>query len=146
MAAYIDSSFLLSIILGQNEPDNLENFWHANPVRVSSLLLDAECLIALRRLAGQNEKTITRKWLPEKQKSLNTLLEEISRKSITKTTIEILQDRKSLSRCRTLDAIHIATALEFRAHADENITICTLDTRMAAIASKNGFDLYPKSR
>jgi hypothetical protein len=47
------------------------------------------------------------------------------------------------STCRTRDAIHLATALQFRPIVEGSLEIVTLDTRMRRVAGKLRFEVRP---
>ena len=52
MPTYYDSSFLLAPLLGQAPGDALARLWDQETARVSSVILEAECVTALRRAAA----------------------------------------------------------------------------------------------
>ena len=49
----------------------------------------------------------------------------------------------ALGECRTLDALHLATALELRSRWGGAMAICSLDAEMLATAGHLGFELLP---
>jgi len=51
MALYIDTSFLLAVIL--QEQAALVAIWEQDEVRIKSILLHAECMVTLRRLGRE---------------------------------------------------------------------------------------------
>ena len=57
---------------------------------------------------------------------------------------EIVEQERRLVRCRSLDAIHLATALHLQAEIDEPLTICSYDIRMRETAHELGFEVLPK--
>ena len=42
---------------------------------------------------------------------------------------------------RTLDAIHLATGLEWRGHREPSLSFATHDTKLAGVAAAFGFDV-----
>ncbi len=56
---------------------------------------------------------------------------------------EIVRGTSDLSDCRTLEAIHLVTALYFQPHHDEPINVVTLDRRMREVATRLGFTILP---
>ena len=144
MATYIDSSFLLSILLEQNESLKAIKIWKNDDVRVSSILLQAECIITLRRISDIQKKTLPDNWLEEKEVELKNLLQEVTIKIFDKSILDIIDLKKSLSGCRTLDAIHLASAMEFKDNFGGNFFICSYDINMRDISKKIGFKILPK--
>jgi hypothetical protein len=54
----------------------------------------------------------------------------------------IIYNTAALAKCRTLDAIHIATALDIRKNNnDENINLYSFDMDMRTLALEFGFTL-----
>ena len=144
MATYIDSSFLLSILLEQNESLKAIDIWKNDDARVSSILLQAECIITLRRTFDNQKNILPDNWLEEKEIELKNLLQEVTKKIIDKSIVDVIELKKDLSGCRTLDAIHIATAMEFKDNFGGNFFICSYDKNMRDISKKIGFNILPE--
>ena len=102
MALYIDTSFLLAII--RQELAALVAIWEQDEVRISSILLHAESLLTLRRL-GREADT---------ERMLEELISEVSLRTVDAGIIGVLASEAYLAGCRTLDALHLAIALDFR--------------------------------
>ncbi len=64
-------------------------------------------------------------------------------KRIDDDILDIIRKNAFLANCRSLDAIHVATALYFKPYQDEPIQIVTLDSRMRETAGKAGFTVLP---
>ena len=111
MASYIDSSFLLSIILEENLSSRTINVWQNEDIRVSSILLRAECIITLRRIHFNYKNKLPETWLKEKEIELKNLLQEVTLRIFDKSILDIIEIKKVLSNCRTLDAIHLVVYL-----------------------------------
>jgi predicted nucleic acid-binding protein len=69
--------------------------------------------------------------------------ESISFKIMDASIEDLVRRTPTLSDCRALDAIHLATALYFKNNLDEEIGIVTFDRRMAVLARKLGFSVFP---
>ena len=91
MACYIDSSFLLSLLLEQSLPDKIYQIWKNDNIRFSSLILNAECLIALRRINKFSSIKLPKNWLSLKEIELNTLLNEINMILFDNSILEIIK-------------------------------------------------------
>jgi hypothetical protein len=60
-------------------------------------------------------------------------------KHIDETIESIIFHEPVLAECRSLDAIHLATAVFFQKYTSRPLLIATLDTRMRETAMKLGF-------
>lgn len=78
-----------------------------------------------------------------KEKELYNLLEEVNIRILDENITEYIKLKKELSKCRTLDAIHMATVLEFKDNIEADIKVCTRDERMKKLASKMHFIVLP---
>jgi predicted nucleic acid-binding protein len=114
MLAYFDSSVLLAIILAEKRSAEAAAYWQKADLRFSSFLLKIETLVVLRRLFAQHKKKLGQVWLTVKTNALNRYLEEVNYKPVDEKIEKEIYLRKDLSHCRALDAIHLATALNFR--------------------------------
>ena len=143
MIIYIDSSFLLSILFQEETYEESKKTWQGYNYRVSSLLLESECLVTLRRFYVNNAPTLEKNWLSIKEKELYDLLDEVNIRIFDENITEYIKLKEDLSNCRTLDAIHLATAMEFKDNSGTDISICTYDKRMRKAARKLNFSVLP---
>jgi predicted nucleic acid-binding protein len=131
--AYLDSSVLLRVVLGQS---NALPEWQAIEGGVVSALVEVECLRTLDRLRlseglSDNEIAVRR--------------EVVYRLLDTAEMIE--PTRPVLSRAAqplptalgTLDAIHLATALLWREQGHPDLVMATHDEALATAAKASGF-------
>jgi len=142
-ALYVDSSFLLAIILRESGKNGYVEEWERAQFRGSSILLEAEGLATLRRAFRGASSKLPSDWLEKKQAELGKLLEEVSLRTVDAAIIQSIRNKQELSGCRTLDALHLATALEFRKSSDDPITVCTLDREMRKLSKKLEFAAFP---
>jgi predicted nucleic acid-binding protein len=133
MPAYFDSSVLVSLLVGDGQAKRAQELWHGEIERVSSILLDIECTTVLRRL----RQTSRQGGIDRAEERLVLALEEIALKPLDEDIAEVVRSTPDLSGCRTLDAVHLATALYFRT-ADPDLRVCTFDARMAEVAGRVG--------
>ncbi len=135
MPAYFDASVLLSLVIGDAHAEQARALWHNELERVSSILVDVECRTALRRVPQAS-------WIEAQRtdalQRLELALDEITIKPLDEDVAALVRSTPDLSGCRTLDAVHVATALFFRA-ADAELRLCTFDQRMAVVAARLGF-------
>lgn len=113
MVAYFDSSFLLSILLDEDTKTEAYSLWKGAEIRVSSILLKIETIIVLRRAYDHFKSQLSTNWLTQKTLELDEYLKEVNYRLLDEEIEQSIRLRKDLSKCRALDAIHIATALDF---------------------------------
>ena len=132
MIAYIESSVVLRLVLGQ--PGTLAE-WRSLDGGVASALVEVECLRTLDRLRlaeGLREQELARR-----RETVYRMLE----------TLEVVEPtRPVLTRAAqplpvvlgTLDAIHLATALAWREATETELAFATHDARLATAARALG--------
>ena len=132
MNAYVDSSVLLRVLLGQR---GALAEWRSIRLGVASALVEVESLRTLDRLrlAGR----ITTEQLAERRESVFRLVEEM----------EVVEPRMIVSRrasqpfptpLGTLDAVHLSTALLWQQTRGEEIVMATHDAALATAARASG--------
>lgn len=145
MVRYYDSSIILAGILGQKPHDLIVSLWDPVEIRLSSILIKMECLIAIRRTGAMQDLPQDGPWCRERIRLLEPYLEELDSKRIDDEILEIIKETPSLSNCRSVDAIHVATALYFKPYHEGPIEMVTLDGRMRETAKKAGFTVLPST-
>ena len=132
--AYFDSSVLLAILLEEERQEEAYQYW-LNSVKVSSILLRIETIIGLRRIHAINKNRLENDWLNKKTKILEEYFSEMNFMILDSAVEREIFFRKELARCRSLDAIHIATALQFREmNNNEDTFLYTFDKTMHSLA------------
>jgi predicted nucleic acid-binding protein len=134
MLSYFDSSILLSILLNEQRQDEAYLLWKNSEIKVSSILLRIETIVTLRRIYEQNKSKLDENWLGKKTKELEEYLNEINYLIIDDRIERAIYSRKELSNCKTLDAIHVSTALQYREISEDNINLYTFDVPMNNLA------------
>ena len=133
MIAYVDSSVLLRVILG--EATRLKE-WDEIETSVASAVVEIECLRTLDRF-----RLLRRLSDDEIVDWRDVLYRLMARTSI----VEV--DRSVVARAsqpfttilRTLDAIHLASALVWREQSEADLTMATHDAALALAARSYGF-------
>lgn len=141
--AYFDSSVLLTVLLGEPRAEEASKLWLEYEEKVSSILMEAECLNGLRRYAARVGKKIPPKWLEEKSIFLAESLSDLTAKHVDGEILSVIKAERRLSDCRTLDALHVATALYFKSKNEESLALVSFDDRMRETAKKLGLDVLP---
>ena len=132
MIAYVDSSVLLRILLGQR--GKLRQ-WKAIERGVASALVEVECLRTLDRLRLRSE--ISDQDLAVRRETVYRLTEEME---IVEPSSAILNRAANPlpTPLGTLDAIHLATALVWREVRNEDLVLATHDVALATAARASG--------
>lgn len=141
MIVYLDSSVILSLLFEESTLSNSIEIWKKSEIRVSSILLEAECKITIKRTHEHNKKKLDKFWKEKRLSELDRLLEEIHLKNIDSTTIENIDKEDILSGCRTLDALHLSTAIELQKELGENLFIFSYDKEFNKVAKQLGFKI-----
>ena len=132
MIAYVDSSVLLRVILGQR--DALKE-WSRVSQGVASALAEVECLRTLDRLRlGEN---IADAVIAERREAVYRLLEAMDVVEISHPILSRASQPLPTA-LGTLDAIHLATALLWKERAGKTLTMATHDTALALAAKASG--------
>ena len=132
MNAYLDSSVILRVVLGQ--PGRWEE-WPSVTLGIGSGLVEVECLRTLDRLrlAG----ALSDEELAVRRETVYRLLEEME--LVEPTTPVLRRAAQPLAvPLGTLDAIHLATALLWRETRGLNLVMATHDAALATAARAHG--------
>ena len=132
MIAYLDSSVVLRVILGQRDKLRV---WKTIERGVVSALVQVECLRTLDRLrlrAGLSDED-----LAERRQAVFRIIEETE---VVEPSMVVLDRaaRPFPTELGTLDAIHLATALMWREAREEEIIMATHDRALGTAAKASG--------
>ncbi len=135
MLTYFDSSVILAILLDENRKVEALRLWTNANIRVSSILLRLETLTVLRRTYEHNKEKLPSLWLSKKINELDEYLQEINIRIIDEDIEKIMKLKKEVAKCKTLDAIHIATAIEFsKLVRQKEFMLISFDKEMISLA------------
>ncbi|MDR2579365.1 MAG: type II toxin-antitoxin system VapC family toxin [Fibromonadaceae bacterium] len=141
--AYFDSSLLMSILLEEDRECEAKNIWESYKIKISSILLKIETNISLLRFYNRQENKYDEIWLANKKVKLRELLGDVFLHDITEEFAESMIRNSSLAKCKSLDAIHLATALNAQSNPNnKSICICSFDKNMLSIAKQLGFKTF----
>ena len=132
MIAYLDSSVILRIVLGQ--PHTLKE-WRSIARGVASALAEVECLRTLDRLRlaeGLEEAEIA-----VRRESVYRILEAMEMVDVTRPVLSRASNPLGTT-LGTLDAIHLATALLWREYNGADMVMATHDEALAMAARASG--------
>lgn len=140
MLYYFDSSVLLAILLDEKRKASALSLWNTASVRVSSILIKLETITVIRRTFEHNKQKLESSWLTKKSQELEEYLQEVNFRIVDEDIEKIIFLRKELGRCRTLDAIHVATAMEMSEIVPaEEFFFFTFDKEMNKLARSMKF-------
>lgn len=134
MIAYLESSVILRLVLGQG---GAWREWRALEGAATSALTEVECLRTLDRLRlaeGIAEGTIA-----ERRSVVYDLLRRLTMIELSRPVLNRASQPLPLA-LRTLDALHLASALEWREHVGDDVVLATHDARLGAAARALGLD------
>ena len=135
MIAYVDTSVLLRVVLGQ--PDRLAA-WGDIQQAVTSAITEVECLRSLDRRHLQG--LLPASEYPQRRALACRLLERMDRVSVSPAVLRRAADPFPTP-LGTLDALHLATALLW-GHGQGALPVMTThDTQLATAARAMGFDV-----
>jgi predicted nucleic acid-binding protein len=135
MIAYFDSSVLLAILLDEKTKAEASAWWSGAEVRVSSILLKIETITVLRRTWELHHAILDSNWLARKTNELEEFLCEVNFRIVDEEIERTIFLKNELSRCRSLDAIHMATALQWAQLMPQNdFILYTFDGDLIALA------------
>ncbi len=136
--AYFDSSVVLAMLLAEPNGSEAAEIWNSHAVKLASVLLSAECTINLRRYHAQATRSPAG-WLQRIESYFDEIYGGLVTKEVDGEILAIIRREKILAECRTLDAIHLATALYFREKAEEDIRMVSFDRRFSETARRLKF-------
>ena len=142
MLYYFDSSIILAILLDEKRKLEAQELWQKSSTRVSSLLLKLETITVLRRTYEHNKSNLDSSWLTKKTLELEEYLQEINFRIVDEDIEKLIFLKKELAKCKTLDAIHIATAIEMsKIVSSSDFYLYTFDREMAKLAKMLKFKI-----
>ena len=135
MIVYADSSVLLRLVLGQT--DALAE-WKQVGVAISSALAEVECLRTLDRLRLADD--LSDEVLAKRRQAIYDLIESIELAALTSSVLARAAQPFPTA-LRTLDAIHLATALLWKEHRGADLVMATHDRALAIGARAMGLQV-----
>ncbi|MCG6146535.1 PIN domain-containing protein [Leptospira bandrabouensis] len=139
MALYIDTSFLLNIVYSEKGFEkNLEILNKSNNL-FSSILIEIESYRSLNYTFNQNRKYLDNNWYQDTHNFIEKLISNIHLKNLDSEIKNEFKKHKNVSELKSLDAIHLSTALYVKKLISEDLIFCSLDEKLIEVAIKNNF-------
>lgn len=132
MIAYLDSSTILRIVLGQT---NALKEWRSITQGVASALVEVECLRTLDRL--RLAEGLTDAEIAARRETVFRLLEAIEVVELTRPILSRAAQPLPTA-LGTLDAIHLATALLWKERTRADLVMATHDEGLATASRASG--------
>ena len=136
---YFDTSVILSLLLHDKNSERALSFWNNSPMRASSKLLLFECATVINRECARLPELLQKKWKKDAAAWLSRASSSMALYEVNDDVLSVVSEETRFNRARTLDAIHLATALVFKKAIPT--TIVTFDTRMREVAEILGFSV-----
>jgi predicted nucleic acid-binding protein len=131
---YVDSSVILRIVL--SAPNRLSEWHEVEPQSIASVLARVETLRALDRLRVNHELATSD--LTHRYMAARDALRRITLVNMTRSVVRFASQPFPFS-IKTLDAIHLSTAIGWRQTREPELGFATHDRQLAAAARKFGF-------
>jgi predicted nucleic acid-binding protein len=135
LIAYLDSSILLRVILGQ--PDALKE-WKKVRRGVASALVEVECLRTIDRFRLIHR--IADDAIARRRETVYRILEAVEVVEVTTAVLSRAAQPFPTS-LGTLDAIHLATAILWTEQSGESLVLATHDGMLATAARACGLEV-----
>lgn len=132
MIAYLDSSVLLRLVLGQ--VDSLSELPSVDR-GIASALVEVECLRTLDRL--RLVESLEDSEIALRRAAIFRLLEATEVVSLTRPVLSRAAQPLPTA-LGTQDALHLATALTWREHSGENLVMATHDVALGTASRASG--------
>jgi predicted nucleic acid-binding protein len=143
MATYFDSSAVLEVLLGGAQAERVAACWDQETDRVTSILLEAEAVTVLRRLQTAGRRKVSGIAVAARLAALDEYLRSMTIQEVDWDVLALLRKTPQLGGCRSLDALHLATAWLFQQHLSEPLNVCSLDADMRRLAEVLAFRVMP---
>lgn len=133
MIAYLDSSVVLRVILGQ--PGRIAE-WRRITIGIASSLIEVECLRTIDRLRFAGELSVEETAV--RREAVYRVIERLDVVELTSAVLHRAAQPMSAP-LGTLDALHLATADLWRETRGKGLIFATHDRALALAARGNGF-------
>ena len=135
MKAYLDASVALRIVLRAPKP--LAE-WPSIDEHISSALLRVECLRTIERLGIEDK--IADDEIARRSNEVRRVIESVHLLNITPAVLARAAEPFG-ALLKSLDAIHLATAIEWRRQGHTDFAFATHDRQLARAAEAEGFEV-----
>jgi predicted nucleic acid-binding protein len=140
MKLYAESSAVLAWLLGEADGEEIREQLSSAELVLTSELTLVECDRVLIR--SLQFRAVSEAEVAKRQSTLNRVVSRWNVMSLDSPVIERARRPFALEPIRTLDALHLASALVAKT-AISDLVLLSLDSRIRDCAYRTGFDLFP---
>lgn len=140
MFSYVDTSLVLSILFEEDTMEESISLLDNSKSKFSSTITIAECYNNLNKVKVSNVSQKMEIWYSTKVKELEKILSLLNFKVYDKDIVILIKTNINLSGCKTLDSIHLATAMYIKMKTDSEIKILSYDKKMNKVGKKIGLE------
>lgn len=140
MFSYVDTSLVLSILFEEDTMEESISLLDNSKSKFSSTITIAECYNNLNKVKVSNVSQKMEIWYSTKVKELEKILSLLNFKVYDKDIVNLIKTNINLSGCKTLDSIHLATAMYIKMKTDSEIKILSYDKKMNKVGKKIGLE------
>lgn len=141
---YFDTSVILSLLFSDSNSERALELWEGNFARVSSRLLQIECWVNVHKYAALIPDKLRAQWKKNAGGWLQQIFSQFYFYEIDASITSEIAANPLYGQCRTLDAVHIASAGIFSRESDA-FSLVTFDRRMQEAAAKAALKVIPAS-
>ena len=138
MFSYVDTSLVLSILFEEDTMEESISLLDNSKSKFSSTI--AECYNNLNKVKVCNVSQKMEIWYSTKVKELEKILSLLNFKVYDKDIVNLIKTNINLIGCKTLDSIHLATAMYIKMKTDSEIKILSYDKKMNKVGKKIGLE------
>ena len=140
MFSYVDTSLVLSILFEEDTMEESISLLDNSKSKFSSTITIAECYNNLNKVKVSNVSQKMEIWYSTKVKELEKILSLLNFKVYDKDIVNLIKTNINLIGCKTLDSIHLATAMYIKMKTDSEIKILSYDKKMNKVGKKIGLE------
>lgn len=137
---YFDSSAVISMLVNDQHAEEALGYWSNATTRLSSTLTLFETYVSVHRYGLRMPPNLVSNWKSEISAWLVGVTNVLTVQEVDSRILDQVKNLSILGNCRTLDAIHIATAMVFRQEG-ALLKIISFDKRLNQVAQNCGFEV-----
>lgn len=137
MIYYFDTSFILSFIFKEISEEEFLKYFDDSNYKASSILLDLEVNLNLKRYIKLKRLKSTE--IQKMMESSKEILDSINLLNLNEEIIENIKNNEIFIKSKSLDAIHLSTALNLNLYSEQKIKLISYDKNMNKLAKEFGF-------
>jgi predicted nucleic acid-binding protein len=105
------------------------------------MIIEIEAFRSLNYSFSRNKKNLDNLWFQETHTFIEKLISNINLKNVDSEIRNQFKKQKNIFELKSLDAIHLTTAIYVKRLISEDLIFCTLDEKLKQVALKNNFSV-----